>query len=141
MKSSFVANHQALLNLYLEATTETGGEDIDSRLAELRESVRSMQCPDLLIVFERYLKLIALRLHNPELAEQLTLLGDPYFEELLLRDPSQPFALLGVAMTQIRRGDAARGRHLLRRLAASRYPERKQAQCLLGALVPERSSP
>ena len=81
------------------------------------------------------LELVGLHLAAaPDLAA-LSLLDRAIFDTEMKRDPGAPFSLLGMALTELKLGNKARGRHLLRRLAATRYRERSRAQALLAELV------
>ncbi len=129
------ANHTSLAKIYSEAIRNPELTDILGRLIQAREAVKPARCVDMLITFERHLDLIAQHLGIPGLRDRLTLLDGLSFEADLRRDPSQPYTLLGAALSQFRQGDLVRGSNLLRRLAVSGYPERKQAQRLLAGRV------
>lgn len=53
----------------------------------------------------------------------------------LAKDPCRPDLWLAAAAGQLRGGDKARAYQLLRRLAASGYPEREKAQAMLARSV------
>ncbi len=141
MGQSFVITHGLLLRLYADAVDGGSGDEIAARLEPVRDAVRAACCSASLIAYERYLDLIALRLAEPGLKDRLTLLSGPAFQTGLRADPSQPFNLIGEALCRLREGDRQRARQLLRRLAASRYPARRQAQLLLvGPLMQDLST-
>lgn len=127
-----------MLDLYRECSREGSGFATNAfigRMAAIRESVRASRYAGSLVAYERYLDLFSLRLANLGLKDQLTLLDERQFDGDLRRDPSCPYILLGAALSKLRAGNFGRGRHLLLRLAASRFPEHRIAQSILGELV------
>ncbi len=56
-------------------------------------------------------------------------------ETALAKDPCRPDLWLAAALAHLHGGNTARAHRLLRRLAASRYPERAQAQAILARSV------
>lgn len=131
MQRPFVFVHAVLLKLYSSVADGHQQSDLSAELQRVRDVAGSSGCAETLVAYERYLDLIVLRLDASALKERLTLLDDPKFERALRHDPSQPFNLIGKALSHLRTGDNRRARQLLRRLAASRYAERALAQRIL----------
>ena len=135
---SFVANHRALLDLYREFGSDgprPTRETVICRMDVIRQAVQTSRYARSLVSYERYLDIFCLRLADPGLKDRLTLLDEDRFDADLLRDPSCPYILIGAALSKLRAGNFGRGRHLLLRLAASRFPEHRIAQPILGDLV------
>ena len=132
---AIVVNHSALAE-----PCAVGGAGIEAgvlfpALDRAQKMVEAQRRAEALVAYERYLDLISGRTGDPALIGRATLLDGTRFEAALRHDPSQPFTLLGAGLSRLRHGDVARGRHLLRRLASSGYPERRQAQRFLRRLV------
>jgi hypothetical protein len=104
-------------------------------LTQARREVNAARSAEGLVAYECYLDLISRRLGLLGLRKLHSLLDGVRFEAALRRDPSLPFTLLGAALSRFRAGEGGRGYTLLRRLAASGYPEGKQAQHLLTVCV------
>ena len=135
MTKEFSRVHAELWDVYETAVAQPQATHVADRLAKMREIVLIQKCPASLEAYERYLKLVGLHLASgPDLAA-LSLLDRAVFDAEMKRDPGRPFALLGMALTELKLGNKARGCHLLRRLAATRYRERDRAQALLKELV------
>lgn len=135
----FVKSHQALLDIYsVLVDVGAGGlttQDVIRRMDVIGQAVLQAQCARSLVSYERYLDIFCLRLREGGLKERLTLLDPDRFDAELSRDPSNPCVVIGAALSKLRCGNVKRGRHLLRRLATSRFSERSLAQQVLGALI------
>jgi len=131
MGNAFVKFHREILDLYASVATDADADDIRLKLEHLVADIRTEKCAAALVTYERYLELIGLWLRDPDLSTQLSVSADDFFEKAFREDPSLPFHIIGLALWQRRHGNWARARHLLRRLAASRYPERRLARDLL----------
>ena len=132
---NFVVRTDALAALGLAEVETLDASVIYSCLAQTRREVKAAQIAEALVAYECYLDLISKRLGFLGLRKLHSLLDGYSFEAALRRDPAVPFTLLGAALSRFRMGDGARGYALLRRLAASDYPEGKQAQRLLAGRV------
>lgn len=131
MGSAFTTFHREILDLYASVTTGANAEDVCSQLEHLAAGIRAEKSAAALVTYERYLELIGLWLQDPDLSTQLSVSADDFFDKAFREDPSLPFHIIGLALQQRQQGNWTRARHLLRRLAASRYPERRLARYLL----------
>jgi hypothetical protein len=104
---------------------------IGTTLAELRERLMQSFCVHAFLAYERYLDIFSIRTGNGDLQDQFTLVGSAFFEREFRKDPSQAGIVIGLALGKIRAGEVGRGRHLLRRIAASGFAERDLARQLL----------
>lgn len=140
--ADFIAFHREMIDLYQTAVTAEEGEraGLLAKMEALRERIRPAGCAASLVAFERYLDLLCLRFGDPSLKDRLTLLDAESLERTLRRDPSRPAVLIGAALAWRRQGRPDRARQLLRRLAASRYPEHRTARQLLAQGVAETGS-
>lgn len=75
-KAGFLMVHRALFDLYQKvAEPDHSQVFLDKRLRAIRSDVLGSECPDQKICFERYLKLLALRLNAPEIKTKWALNG------------------------------------------------------------------
>ncbi|MDO9639978.1 MAG: hypothetical protein Q7J44_15685 [Pseudotabrizicola sp.] len=143
-----------MYELYLESLRQDGSlhDRIIGELAALQSSpvvARNSHLRGQYVIFAR---LINLRLPLPEGLLRLPEQSDDPLDGLadlpvpdsqavaeaeadLAKDPCRPDLWLAVAAGHLRGGDPARAHQLLRRLAASGYPERAQAQAILARSV------
>ncbi|WP_373049930.1 hypothetical protein [Thalassovita aquimarina] len=137
VRAEFRRDGQAFVinNFALSVRGPAAGKHLFPALERARETVLALQRTDALIDYERYLDLIAEQTGDPGAIGRSTLLDGEWFEAACRLDPSLPFNLIGAALSRLRQGDTARGRHLLRRLAGSDYPERRHAQRFLYHLL------
>lgn len=140
MSERVVTIHAALWNIYSDVLADPGRDDISGRLDALRQSVIDEKCAASLEAYENYLKMIALHVRPAMDAETYSLLIPDVFRVEMARQPGLPFAILGMAMVELKLGNRARGRHLLRRLSATLYRERRRGQALLAQLVDEEAA-
>jgi hypothetical protein len=131
--------HAELWRLYKYAIEQSETADMKKRFALLRKKVLEQKCAASLEVYERYLRLVSLHLDLEFQPEELSLLNRSTFEAEMKRQPGAAFSQLGMALTELKQGNIKRGRHLLRRIAASRYPERDRARAILIRLVAEEA--
>lgn len=138
MQTAFVSHHHRLLDIYRALLADPQALSPDDRVTRLR-AVRDAVLRDgtaaSLVIYERYLNLIALRLGQPALLLELALPGVGESLPRFRRDPSDPGALIQLALACLREGARARGRHLLRRMAGSGYPEADLARGLLASAL------
>ena len=104
-------------------------------LESLRDRLMLTYCVHAFVAYERYLDIFSIRLGNRSLQESFTLAGWDFFEQEFQKDPSRSDIVIGLAVAKIRNQDVARGKHLLRRIAASGFKERDLARQLLGRFV------
>lgn len=135
---SFADHHRALLDLYSEVISDQGAltvEAVSARLPKIADAIRTAFDPASLIAYERYLDLLALRFRDDGLKTAHTLLDKDTMAEAVQRDPSRMGHVIGLALEARHRGDTARCSQLLRRVAASGYPEARLARQILAASV------
>jgi hypothetical protein len=139
MSWEFPKIHAELWHLYKYAIEKSETADMATCFALLREKVLAQKCAASLEVYERYLRLVSLHLDSEFQLEELSLLNRSTFDAEMKRQPGAAFSQFGMALTELKQGNLKRGRHLLRRIAASRYPERFRARALLIRLVVEEA--
>ncbi|MDT8853517.1 hypothetical protein RNZ50_00415 [Paracoccaceae bacterium Fryx2] len=131
----FSETHAQLLPVLRQDGSALESDPVRSVLHGLRQRLMLAYCVHAFVAYERYLDIFSLRLGNRSLQEAFTLAGWDFFEEEFRKDPSRPDIAIGLAVARIRAGDIGRGRHLLRRVAASGFRERDLARQLLGKLA------
>lgn len=140
-----------MYQLYLESLRMDASlqDKIIGDLAQLQRSPRVEQDSTLRRQYVIFARLINLRLPLPEgLLTAPVRTEDPLadwhlpeaqgvteVEASLAKDPCRPDLWLAAALGHLRGGNAARAHQLLRRLAASGYPERAKAQAILARSV------
>lgn len=141
-----IVDHPALADLLDTAFSQTGSADFYAAIRHARQMVLQTRSTGALIAYERYLDLIVD--FPPEqtssriaLRQIHTMLGPRMMPAAFRQDPSDPFNLLGMALACLRTADRPRGFALLRRLASSGYPARRDAQRLLTYYVEKISEP
>ena len=135
MTGSFVHHHNHLLRLYLSCVRSGATNGLTDELCRLGQVIRDANCAHSLVAFDRYVRMIALCVGNDILTQPYAIYDLDHFEKMLRKDPSHPAALMGTALACVHGGDLQRGRHLLRRLAASHYFERHMAGRLLNTMI------
>jgi hypothetical protein len=104
-------------------------------LHTVRARLMQSYCVDTFVAYERYLEIFSIRLGDRSIQDEFTLLGWDFFEREFQKDPSRSDIVVGLAFAKIKTRNVGRGRHLLRRIAASGFRERDLARQLLGRFV------
>lgn len=110
---------------------------VRNRLSELKEEFVHEFDISRLLIYESYVNYYAKRFADPAIRSELTILDHKKFEAALAVDPSQYDQLLGLAFYYFCYGKRTDARHLLHKIASSRFREAKTAQQLLKFLVDE----
>lgn len=134
LNSEFVLRHGRLLRIYLEAQASGVTSDVLAKLAEERASILKAGSVSALVAYDRYHRLLLLLDDDSSLLQELRITDSSVFQALMDKDPSQPFALVGLAMCRRVAEDERGAAHLLRRVAISPCFERKDARRLLAGL-------
>ncbi|WP_448871319.1 hypothetical protein [Desulfobulbus propionicus] len=108
---------------------------VRTRLKELKEKLINEDNISKLVIYENHLNYYAKRFVDPTIRSELSILDPQKFEATLAVDPSRFDQLLGLALYHFYYGQRTVARHLLQKIASSRFHEAKTAQRLLESLV------
>lgn len=113
---------------------------LHERLAAMRMAVAVSDRPEVASAFRAVLDATAQLLDAPELPVQFALDGPAALEAELNRDPSRADLWVATARAQGRAGNWVRARQLMRRMCASNFPQRTEAQSLLARWIEQETA-